>query len=231
MMKFFSSSFRPPTIYHLPHFGRKNENTIEVSVAIGNGNLLEHNQLRGAHYPQEPNETPEYRQEAVTIGSVTGTLFTDTRRYKSIPETGKSFYWQDDGIWYAINYYSEFMTQEEMAKIVQSFVAPQEVQHVRYDGQGNSFPLYDEKDLLAAKKIIGSKVKIPINLNGTEVALRDLTMLRGEDQDTEYSFRQTEDALWSIYNLPYNHKIYDQYNNLQLYQSKAPLFDTTKLFR
>ncbi len=215
------------SITFVSDFGGINENTIEVSAAIGNGSLLEHQQLRGA--PQALNETPEYRQETITIGSVTGTLFTDKRLYKSRPETGKSFYWQDNGIWYAINYYSEYMTQEEMARIVQSFVAPKEVQHVRYDGEGNSFPLYDEKDLLAAKQILGTDLKLPFQLNDTEVALRNLTMLKGEDQNTGYSFRQTEDALWSAYAAPYDSKIHDLNSSLELYQSKAPLFDTTKL--
>lgn len=215
------------SITFVSDFGGTNENTIEVSAAIGNGSLLEHQQLRGA--PQALNETPEYRQETITIGSVTGTLFTDKRLYKSRPETGKSFYWQDGAVWYAINYYSEYMTQEEMARIVQSFVAPKEVQHVRYDGEGNSFPLYDEKDLLAAKQILGTDLKLPFQLNDTEVALRNLTMLKGEDQNTGYSFRQTEDALWSAYAAPYDSKIHDLNSSLELYQSKAPLFDTTKL--
>lgn len=136
------------------NFGTKDEQTIEVKASMGNGNLLEHNQLRGADY-QGANGTPEYVQETVTISNVEGTLFTDKRRYKQRPETGKSFYWQDNNVWYAIDYYSEYMSQEELAKMVQSFVSPQQVQQVRYDGDGNSFPLYDEKDLLAAKNILG----------------------------------------------------------------------------
>ncbi|SFL00644.1 bla regulator protein blaR1 [Paenibacillus sp. 1_12] len=215
------------SITFVSNFGNRNENTITVSTAIGNGNLLEHNQLLGAHYPQGTNETPEYQQEFVTIGNVKGTLFTDTRRYKQRPETGKSFYWQDDSVWYAIDYYSEYMSQEELAKMVESFVLPQQVQHVRYDGAGNSFPLYDETDLIAAKNILGFKVKIPLNLNDTEVALRDLTMLRGNDQNTGYSFRQTEDALWSTYNAPVDSN--NRHDLLMLYQSKAPLFDAAKL--
>lgn len=56
------------------------------------------------------------------------------------------------------------------------------VQHVRYDGEGNSFPLYEETDLLAAKNILGFQVKIPFELSDTELKLSNLNMLRVGDQ-------------------------------------------------
>lgn len=218
------------SITFVSNFGKKNEQIIEVKASKSEGNLLEHGQLRGAPYtriPPSANETPEYRQEAVMIGNVKGTLFTDMRRYKKRPETGKSFYWQDDSIWYAIDYYSENMSQEELAKMVQSFVFPQQVQHVRYDGDGNSFPLYDEKDLLAAKNILGFKVKIPLELPGLKLSRSIL--LRAGDQNTGYAFRQATDALWTDYRAQYDSSIYDISDNFSLYQSKEPLFDTSKL--
>lgn len=209
------------------NFGQQNEQTIEVKASRGNGNLLEHNQLRGAKYPQSADETPEYRQEEISIGNVQGTLFTDTRRYKQRPETGTSFYWQDEGVWYAIDYYSEYMSQEELAKMVQSFVLPQQVQHVRYDGDGNSFPLYDEKDLLVAENILDFKVKIPVELSGLK--LSGTRLLRADDQNTAYSFRQVTDALWTDYAPPFDSSIYDISDYFSLYQSKEPLFDASKL--
>lgn len=209
------------SITFVANFGTENEQSIEVKASKGNGNLLEHNQLRGA------NDTSEYLLEAVTIGNVKGTLFTDKRRYKQRPETGKSFYWQDDSFWYAINYYSEHISQEELTKMVQSFVLPQQVQHVRYDGDGNSFPLYDEKDLLAAKNILGFKVKIPSELPGLN--LNSSILLKADDQNTRYAFRQATDALWTDYYAPLNSSIYEVNDNFSLYQSKEPLFDTSKL--
>ncbi|MBO7746713.1 hypothetical protein I8J29_21070 [Paenibacillus sp. MWE-103] len=214
------------SITFVANFGQKNEQTIEIKASKGNGNLLEHNQLRGAHF-QRANETPEYRQEAVTISDVKGILFTDKRRYKQRPETGKSFYWQDGGVSYTIDYYSEHMSQDELAKMVQSFVFPQQVQHVRYDGEGNSFPLYDEEDLLAAKNVLGFKMKIPLELSGLQ--LSGSIMLRAGDQNTGYAFRQETDALWTTYSAPNDSSSYDINDTLLLYQSKDPLFDTSKL--
>ncbi|WP_341282670.1 M56 family metallopeptidase [Paenibacillus sp. FSL H8-0537] len=216
------------SITFVANFGKKNKQIIEVKASIGNGNLLEHNQLRGAaQYPQSANETPQYRQETMTIGDVKGTLFTDKRRDKQRPETGTSFYWQDDNIWYAIDYYSEYISQEELTKMVKSFVIPQKVQHVRYDGAGNSFPLYDEKDLLAAENILDFTVKIPLELPGLK--LSGSILLRAGDQNTEYAFRQATDALWTNYRASYDSSIYNIEDTFSLYQSKEPLFDTSKL--
>ncbi|WP_245640209.1 DUF4367 domain-containing protein [Paenibacillus dakarensis] len=209
------------------NLGMENEQRIEVIASKGNGNLLEHNQLLGANYPQSANETPKFRQEAVTISNVKGTLFTDKRIYKDRPETGKSFYWHDDNVQYTLNYYSEDISQEELTKMVQSFVLPKQVQNVRYDGDGNSFPLYDEKDLLAAKNILGFKVKIPFEF--PELHLSYSILLKAGDQNTSYAFRQATDALWTQYNAPHDSSIYDVSDYFSLYQSKEPLFDASKL--
>lgn len=213
------------SVTFVSNFGQKNEQIIEVKASKGKGNLLEEGELRGAPYaqiPPNPNKPLEYRQEAVTIGNVKGTLFTEMRRDKKRPETGKSFYWQDDNVWYAIDYYSGYMSQEDLTKMVQSFVKPKEVQHVRYDGAGNSFPLYDEKDLLAAKNILGFQVKIPQELPGLN--LNGSVLLRAGDQNTRYGFRQTTDALWTTYRGPD-----DSSTNISLFQSKEPLFDASQL--
>ncbi|MEC0177108.1 M56 family metallopeptidase [Paenibacillus favisporus] len=213
------------SVTFVSNFGQKNEQTIEVKASKGKGNLLEEGELRGAPYsqiPPNPNKPLEYRQEAVTFGNVKGTLFTEMRRDKKRPETGRSFYWQDDHVWYAINYYSEYMSQEDLTKMVQSFVMPKEVQHVRYDGAGNSFPLYDVKDLLAAKNILGFKVKIPQEL--PEHKLSGSVLLRAGDQNTRYGFRQAADALCTTYHGPS-----DSSTVVSLYQSKEPLFDASQL--
>lgn len=213
------------SVTFVPNFGQKNEQTIEVKASKGKGNLVEEGELQGAPYsqiPPNPNKPLEYRQEAVTVGNVKGTLFTEMRRDKKRPETGRSFYWQDDHVWYAINYYSEYMSQEDLTKMVQSFVMPKEVQHVRYDGAGNSFPLYDEKDLLAAKDILGFKVKIPQEL--PEHKLSGSVLLRAGDQNTRYGFRPAADALWTTYHGPS-----DSSTGVSLYQSKEPLFDASQL--
>lgn len=216
------------TITYVSHFGQEDEKQFEILASKGKGTMLEHTLLWGAPYSQENTAAPSYRQDMVAMGNIQGTLFTATEVNGRKPGTGISFLWQDNDITYAVNSYSQF-TQEELAKVVQSFVSPQQVQHVRYDGEGNSFPLYDEKDLLEAKNILGFNVKFPFGLPGTQLTLADSILLKAGDQNTGFSFRQTSDALWNDYRAPYDSKIYDLNDVLSFYQSKAPLFDSSKL--
>lgn len=231
------------SITFVSNFGEKDEKQIEMVASKGNGTMLEHGLLWGAPSPRQTEQTPSFRQDVVTMGNIKGTLYTKTQGYKHEPETAQSFVWQDDSVWYAINYYSEndtlkeeipqhrgIIPQEELAKMVQSFAFPQQVQHVRYDGEGNSFPLYEKTDLLEAKNILGFKVKFPFDLPDTGLTLIDSILLKAGDQNTGYSFRQAADALWNSYRAPYDSQIYDDLNDeLSFYQSKAPLFDTAKL--
>lgn len=221
---------RSVTISFVSNPRTKNERTMEVNVAAaGRENMLEHDRLWGASYSRLSEKLPEYRQEPAKIGNVKGILFTDKRPYKHRPETGKSFYWNDDGVWYAINYYKEYLSQEELAKMVQSFVPPQQVQHVRYEGEGNSFPLYDEKDLAAAKDILGIKVKLPIHFQGTEFEYSNTYLMRANDRNMGIGIRFAADRLWMNIGVPMDKTIYDGSSGLDFYQSKSPLFDTTKL--
>lgn len=218
------------SISFVTNFGTENEKRIEMIASKGRGNLLEYNQLWGANYPHHnanAKETAKYRQKAVVIGHTEGTLFTDKRTLKKKPETSKSFYWQDDSVWYAINYYNEHLSQEDLTKMVKSFVFPQQVQHIRYDGEGNSFVLYDEKDLLAAKNILDLKVKIPTKLS--KLAINYSMLLKADDQNTNYGFRQVTDTLWTEYTPTRDSLMYGVSNYLSLYQSKEPLFDASKL--
>ncbi|WP_060863622.1 hypothetical protein [Paenibacillus riograndensis] len=223
-------------------FGSEQEQIIEMLASKGNGSMLEHNLLWGASYSQETVQAPSYRQDAATIGNVKGVIFTNMEDNGHRPRTLKSFVWQDDGVWYAINYYGGNDTsreeipyywgkisQEELVKIVQSFTFPQDIQHLNYDGEGNSFPLYDQNDLLKAKNILGFKVKFPLELPDTTLKLFDSILLRANDQNTGYSFRQSADTLWNTYRAPYDSPIYELNDEVYLYQNKTPLFDAAKL--
>jgi bla regulator protein blaR1 len=204
---------------------KKSEQTIEALASEGHGNLLESNRLWGA--PQGEALAPDYQQEAVTIGNVKGTIFTETRN-DSNQNIDKSFVWEDGDVWYAINYNNENISQENLTKMVQSFVFPQQVQHVRYDGEGNSFPLYDQKDVLAAKNVLGINLKLPINLNGTEFFWNDTYLLKA-GQNHWAPFKMTADTLWTTLLGPIDSQFYDKNAGLDFFQSKAPLFDTDKL--
>ncbi|WP_186320334.1 peptidase M56 [Paenibacillus sp. Y412MC10] len=232
------------TISFVSQFGNNNEQNIEIVASKGPGNMLEQGLLWGAprSSSSETVEAPSFQEEQVTLGHVTGVQYTKTQGTERKPNGATSFVWQDGGVSYAINYYSGketskeklllhrgTLTQEDLAQIVQSFVLPQQVQHIRYDGEGNSFPLYDETDLTEAQKILGFQPKFPMNMPDTQLKLIDSTLLRPKDQNTGFDLRPSADTLWNIYSPPYDSTIYDLNDQLWLYESKQYLVDPAKL--
>lgn len=117
------------------------------------------------------------------------------------------------------------ISEDELENILQSFQYPQQVRHVRYDGKGNSFPIYGEKDLKEAEQLLGFKVKFPLSILNNELKLTDSVMLQAGDQNTSYSFRHTVNAIRNSYLAT------DDPNKgaLTVYQSKSPLIDGSQL--
>ncbi|WP_139998907.1 M56 family metallopeptidase [Paenibacillus paridis] len=223
------------TITFVSNFGHTDEQNIVVYASKGKGTLLEHNLLWGAsssHFQntQEPGRVLSYKQEDLIVGDVKGVLYTGKMpRYKQKPATAKSFVWQENGLTYAINYFSADLTQEELMKVVQSFSLPEQVQYVDYKGEGNSFPLYDETDLQEAKHLLGFPVKFPFALSDFGLKLSDSVMQQADDQNTGYYIRPDKDALKNTYRVPYNSSIYEINDTIEFYQSKAPSVDASKL--
>ncbi|MBW7458617.1 DUF4367 domain-containing protein [Paenibacillus sepulcri] len=218
------------SITFVSNFGQKDEHYFEMVAAKGNGTLLEHNFLWGAPYPQALDRAPSDKQEDMTIGNINGVMYTTTKIWsKQKPETAKSFVWQDNGVMYTINFYSNDLSQDELAKVVQSFVSPGQVQHVDYKGEGNSFALYDETDLQEAKRILGFPVKIPVDVSDYGLKLSDSSLMRADDQNTKFYFRPDTDVLWNSYRVPFNSPMYELNDSIEFYQSKAPVVDVKRL--
>ncbi|MGX4588437.1 hypothetical protein [Paenibacillus chitinolyticus] len=131
-----------------------------------------------------------YIQDEVTYANIRGILVTTVQKYENHqPEIEKTFFWRVEGVYYGIQVYSEGHTleeglprnwrnisQDELEKILKSFTYPQQIQNVSYDGNGNSSPVYDEKDLQEAEKILGFKVKFPLALLNNDFKLTDSVM-------------------------------------------------------
>jgi bla regulator protein BlaR1 len=218
------------TITFVSNFGQPDEQYFEVRASKGNGTLLEHQLLWGASYSHEPDHAPSYREEDLTIGNTKGMMYTASKTiYKKKPETAKSFVWQENGLTYAINYFSADLTQEELMKVVQSFSLPEHVHYVDYKEEGNSFPVYDETDLQEAKHILGFPVKFTFALSDFGLKLSDSVMQQADDQNTGYYIRPDKDALKNTYRVPYNSSIYEINDTIEFYQSKAPSVDASKL--
>jgi len=218
------------TITYVSNFGQVDERNIDIYASEGKGTLLEHNLLWGGAISGSGDRTPLYQQEELTIGDLKGVMYTSAKpRYKKEPATANSFVWQEGDTTYAVNYFVNELSQEELEKIVQSFVLPNQVQHVDYEGKGNSFLLYEDSDLQEAKHILGFPVKFPVAISDYGLKLSDAAMQRANDQNTGYAIRPGKDALNLSYRVPYNSTIYELNDTIDFYQSKEPVVDVNKL--
>lgn len=244
--KFVNQKDNEVTINFSSNFGKDNEKQFEVIASTGNimngtlSQLLEGGKTTKVPGPSWGEALPQtYIQDEVTYAGVRGILVTTVQKYEHHePEIEKTFFWRDEGIFYAIQFYSEDHTvkegisqnrrtisQDELEKILKSFTYPQHIQHVSYDGEGNSFPIYEEKDLQAAEKLLGFKVKIPLTLSNNKLKLISSFMLQAGDQNTGYSFRPAVDTVWSFYQEADD----SQESYLAVYQSKLPLMNGSQL--
>lgn len=228
------------TLTLVADFGQPGERRMEVVASRGKGTMLEHQLLWGAPRSWEQGAEPLYRSKTAVMGNIQGVLYT-SRTADPKRGTAASFIWQDEGVDYTVNYYTDRnpaekgseqrkgISQLELERVVQSLVYPDEVRHVRYDGKGNSFPIYDETDLREAESILGFDVKYPLELPEAGLAITDSILLRANDRNTGFSFRQRVDALVNYYRAPYDSEVYDLNDELAFYQSKTPLFEQSKL--
>lgn len=243
--KFVNQKDNEVTIKFSSNYGKADEKQFEVIASTGNimtgtlSQLLEGGKTTKIPGPSWGKALPQtYIQEEVTYADINGILVTTVQKYKHHePEIEKTFFWRDEGIYYAIEFYSEDHTmeeglpknrrtisQDELEKILKSFTYPQHLQHVSYDGEGNSFPIYDEKDLQVTEKLLGFKVKFPLTLSNNKLKLTSSFMFQAGDQNTGYSFRPTVDTVWNFYRADDSQKSY-----LAVYQSKLPLMNGSQL--
>lgn len=232
------------SIYYYSTKASDSFHSIEVLAAIQKQSLLDQNVLLGAFRSNHRDEKP-FKQATMTFGDVTGTLYTGkpSRGPNHTKSTlDYSFVWENNGVTYGINFRNNIsntadtdldgnLAQADLAKIIASLVTPQQVQHVDYSGEGNSFPIYMENDLVTVQNTLGFKPKVPTVIQGTEFELLNSLLLREDDTNTELSYSRLGDTLWNSYRIksfPRTNK-YDLNDEISLLQSKKPLFDTNKL--
>lgn len=244
--KYVNQTENQITINFVSHFGREDERQFEVMASTGNlldralSQLLEGAERKKIPGPGWGAALPQtYIQDEVTYGNIKGIVVTTVQKYENHqPEIEKTFFWRDEGVYYAIAFYSEDHTleeglswnrrnvpQDELESILHSFAYPQQIQHVRYDGKGNSFPIYDEKDLQEAEKLLGFQAKLLQALSNNELQLSDSVMLQAGDQNTGYSFRHTVNAIRNSYRAADG----SHHGELTVYQSKSPLIDGSQM--
>ncbi|WP_010494479.1 M56 family metallopeptidase [Paenibacillus elgii] len=244
--KFVNRTDNQVIINFISNFGKDDEKQFELIASTGNilngalSQLLEGQQSRRIPGPSWGAALPRsYIQDEVKYANIRGVLVTTVQKYEHHePEIEKTFFWRDEGVYYGIQFYSEDHTlkeglprnrrtisQDELERILQSFKYPQQLQHVSYDGTGNSFPIYEEKDLQEAEKILGFKVKFPLTPSNNEFKLIDSVMVQAGDQNTGYSFRPTVNAIKNSYFATED----SDKDELLVYQSKLPPINGSQL--
>ncbi|ASS68087.1 MULTISPECIES: M56 family metallopeptidase [unclassified Paenibacillus] len=191
-----------------------------------------------------PADPQFYKYEDIAYAGIEGTLVSTIQTYAwHLPETAKSFVWQDAGIWYAVDYFSENHTREgtlthrsnvtmaDLEKMLRSYVFPEQIRQADYSGEGLSFPLYDGKDLQKAAETLGFEINIRPTLAEGRLKLMDARLNKAGDRNRYSKFRPAVDMLETSYQPDPDLKptLYAMNDTLNLYQSKAPIVDAAKM--
>lgn len=191
-----------------------------------------------------PADPQFFKYADATFAGIQGTLVSRIQTYAwHLPETAKSFVWQDEGIWYAVDYFSENHTREgtlthrsnvtmpDLEKMLHSYVFPEQIKQVDYTGEGITFPLYDGKDLQKAEEALGFDINISSTLADGQWKLMDARLNKAGDRTRYFKFRPAVDTLETSYQPDPDLKstVYSMNDTLNLYQSKAPIVDAAKM--
>lgn len=204
---------------------RDDKKNYEVVAASGPGNMNHYGIIWGAHSEGEDvQDGATYQQQDMMVAHVNGTLYTETHTNKS---TSTSFVWQDNGISYVVNYLNHTLSTEELGHIVQSITVPAQIRHVSYDGEGKPFPIYDEKDLNEAKKLLGFDMKFAVNSDDKSLRLTSSTLVR-PNSPLSTSIGEHVDTLRNDYDA-FKGSTFINDGRISLYQSKERLVDPAKV--
>lgn len=129
--------------------------------------------------------TIDFKEEPMTVGNINGNSLTIDRKYKDrnterlhdVATTGKYFIWEDESIWYSIQYsddgtrsdsssYKNEISKDDLQKIVSSIKYPADIKNISYISKPfqNLLLIYNNKDLNAAEKMLSFKPKFPLSL-------------------------------------------------------------------
>ncbi|WML33147.1 M56 family metallopeptidase [Clostridium sp. OS1-26] len=121
----------------------------------------------------------EITKEPMNLAGINGSNITIKSTFsKGYQETSKFFAWQDEGLWYSIEYKEDLqdskgstntmnISTDDVAKVAASIKYVQDVKNVKYcmDIPGGGFDIYDKEDLRIAKERLGFNPKILLKVN------------------------------------------------------------------
>lgn len=142
---------------------------------------------------------PEVTSTAKNIKGINGLCITLNHLADEDGSNGygeKYFVWQNDGIWYGVNYGNELMSDDVIVKIADSLKKPEDLTNLKYvidedehDYLKTSIQIYDKEDLDKVKEVLGYSPKLPLQINDNiKVSHADLDNDDGKILFSYYSY-------------------------------------------
>lgn len=143
------------------------------------------------------------------------------------------FVWQNEGMWYGIEYKSDIekaessqksaaISEEDLGKIAASIKYVEDVKNVNYSVEREvstelaTFMIYDKEDLKKAKELLGFDPKLPLTINN-DIKIKDSAV--GISGDSDIENKKINYELNTFYNLKEGILTFNQGKNVQDYEN------------
>lgn len=134
---------------------------------------------------------------SITLKCTTPSIMTDEYIIPERKDVHKYFAWQNEGIWYSIEYNFIFndkeilnLSEDNIEKIAKSIKYPDQINNINYSVEREVsteigvMNIYDKEDLEKAKKLLGFNPKLPLKIN-EDVKINDSGVGISGDSDIE----------------------------------------------
>lgn len=153
----------------------------------------------------------EITKETMNLAGINGFNITIKSTFSNgYQETSKFFAWQDEGLWYSIEYKEDLqdskgatspmnISTDDVAKVASSIKYSEDIKNVKYamDIPSGGFDIYDKEDLKIAKERLGFNPKILLKVNES-ISIEHLSALILESSDTANKENRRE--IGAVYN-------------------------------
>ncbi len=125
----------------------------------------------------------EFSKEVINLAGIKGSNITIKSTLPgNYQEISKFFVWQNEGMWYSIEYNQGFegsknskkfmdLSIDDVGKVASSIKYVEDIKNVNYSVKKEvsteiaTFTIYDKEDLKRAKELLGFDPKLPLNIN------------------------------------------------------------------
>lgn len=142
-------------------------------------------------------------KESLNIAGISGVNFTLINKFATSQIVSKYFIWKDEGIWYAIEYYSAMcdsslteipdkaistqISLDNIGKLVLSMKLQEQIKNIDYNKKSfKSLDIYDKDDLKKAIDILGFNPKFPLKINNAVISYSGVSDYNNDKEKVYY---------------------------------------------